>query len=105
VLGVQALSADHADIHASIIHPIRGRPGAEFHFTAALPAAQIPEQALVFLHPDGAALTTWDRYAGVFRISGDTVLIYDDSGEEHRWAFRPLPSVLEELGGLHWGEE
>ena len=85
-------------IHASIIHPIRGRPGSDFWFSAALPARHIPEQALVFLHPDPErGLTTWGHYAGVFRISGNDVLIYDNSGLDHRWGFRPLPMVLEEL--------
>ena len=92
-------------IQASIIHLIRGRPGSEFRFTAALPAEQIPEQALVFLHADASgSLTTWSRYAGVFRISGNDVLIYDNSGLENRWGFRPLPKILEEITAMG-GEE
>ena len=93
-------------IHAAVIHPIRGELEAEFSFTAALPTSHIPEQALVFLHPNAdGGLTTWDRYAGVFRISGNAVLIYDNSGRERRWGFRPLPHLLEELHSLEGGEE
>ncbi|MFT5684256.1 MAG: hypothetical protein ACI8RZ_005197 [Myxococcota bacterium] len=105
VLEAKPTGRDSSTVHASIIHPIRGRPGNEFHFTVPLTASHIPDQALVFLHPEGDGLTTWHHYAGVFRISGSQVLIYDNSGGEHRWGFRPLTSVLEELGGLGWGEE
>ncbi len=105
VLKATSRDRNSSTIHAAVIHPIRGRPGSEFHFTAQLPAKHIPDQALVFLHPGEDGLTTWESYAGVFRISGDAVLIYDSSGQEHRWGFRPLPLVLEELGGLGWGEE
>lgn len=106
VLEVQADQPDLSTVQASIIHPIRGRPGAVFHFTAALPAAHIPEQALVFLHPDlSGTLTTWSRYAGVFRISGNDVLIYDNSGQENRWGFFPLPQLLEEITAMGGGEE
>lgn len=98
VLEAHAEQPGVATIQASTIHRIRGRPGAAFRFTAALPTAHIPEQALVFLHAnEDGNLTTWSRYAGVFRISGNEVLIYDNSGREGRWGFRPLVQVLEEI--------
>lgn len=105
VLDVRADQPDLATVHASIIHPIRGRTSSAFDFTAALPAAHIPEQALVFLHADEAGtLTTWSHYAGVFRICGNDVLIYDNSGRENRWCFCHLPQIVEEISTTR-GEE
>ena len=100
------LSPDAVSIQAAVIQPIRGRTDTEFSFTAALPAAHIPEQALVFLHPDAdGVLTTWPWFAGVFRIAGGDVLTYDNSGLEHRWSFQVLSEVLQEVSAMHGARE
>lgn len=64
------------------------------------PAEQLPRDALAFLHPDPERpeqFAGWPWYGALFRVSRGAALLYDDSGEERRWRFRPLRIIREEL--------
>lgn len=83
-----------------VVERLRGSLPSEVSVRLAQPADQLPRDALAFLRPDPAdpeGLVGWPWYGGLFCVSRGAALLYDDSGEERRWQFRPLRVVREEL--------
>ena len=80
----------------TVIQTFRGTPAATLTFTAALPPAQVPPQAMAFLEHTADGLAAMPRYGGVLRILDDRVLIIDGSAEE-RWLLHPLHEIVREL--------
>jgi hypothetical protein len=89
-----------ASATARVVERLRGSLPSEVRMHLTQPAEQLPRDALAFLRPDPehpGQLTTWPWYGGLFCVSQGAALLYDDSGEERRWRFRPLRIIREDL--------
>ena len=86
--------------HVRVMERMRGSLPGKFQIRVDQPRTSIPGDALAFLFPDEAEAGTFrccPWFGGLFRISNGAALLYDDSGEERLWRFRPLQHIREEL--------
>ena len=107
---IQSEGASRATASARIIEPLRVPAGSgplppTVTVRVHQPAQHLPEDGVLFLHPstdpERPGFVDWPRVGGVFRVAGEAVFLYDNSGEEHRWAFLPLQDLRRELVDIH----
>lgn len=102
VRDVEDLAPGRAQATLKAVEWLRGSVPGELSVRINQPAAQLPRDGLAFLHPDpdperSGHFAGWPWYGALFRVSRGAALLYDDSGEERRWLFRPLRIIREEL--------